>query len=100
MFTDQIDKLRTTSQSGNEYIMVMVEIDSNAILVELLKNHKDPDLTRAYRTIILCLKQAGVTPKKHILDNEISEAMKSVIRDEYQMEMELVQPGCNFCNAA
>ena len=45
MFTDQIDKLRTTSQSGNEYIMVMVEIDSNAILVELLKNHKDPDLT-------------------------------------------------------
>ena len=45
MFTDQIDKLRTTSQSGNEYIMVMVEIDSNAILVELLKNNKDPDLT-------------------------------------------------------
>ena len=49
---------------------------------------------------MLCLKRAGVTPKKHILDNDISEAMKSVIRDEYQMEMELVQPGCNFCNAA
>ena len=78
----------------------MVEIDSNAILVEPLKSRKDPELTRAYKTIMLRLKKAGIVPKKHILDNEVSEAMKEVIREEYNMEMELVLPGCHCRNAA
>ena len=80
--------------------MVIVEIDSNAILVEPLKSRKDPKLTRAYNTIMLRLKRAGIVPKKHILDNEVSEAMKEVIREEYNMEMELVPPGCHCRNAA
>ena len=80
--------------------MVMVEIDSNAILVEPLKSRKDPELTRAYKSMMLRFKRAGIVPKKHILDNEISEAMKDVIRDEYNMEIELVPPGCHRRNAA
>ena len=32
--------------------MVMVEIDSNAILVEPLKSRKDAELTRAYKSLI------------------------------------------------
>ena len=78
----------------------MVEIDSNAILVEPLSSRKDAELTRAYRTLMLRLKAAGIVPKKHVLDNEVSEAMKTVIRDEYKMEMELVPPGCHRRNAA
>ena len=46
------------------------------------------------------LKKAGIMPKKHVLDNEVSEAIKEVIRTEYQMEMELVPPGCHRRNAA
>ena len=100
VFFDQIGKLPTKSQSGNKYIMVMVEIDSNTILVKKLKNRKDPDLTRAYHIMMLRLKQAGIIPKKHILDNKISEAIKLVIHDEYQMEMELVPPGFHRRNVA
>ena len=74
-------------------------MDSNAILVEPLKIRKDPELTRAYRSMMLRLKQAGIVPRKHILDNEVSEAMKNVIRDEYSMDMELVPPGCHRRNA-
>jgi hypothetical protein len=48
----------------------MVEIDSSAILVEPIKNHKDAELTRAYEKLLACLKQAGVIPRKHVLDNE------------------------------
>ena len=33
--------------------MIMVEIDSNAILVEPLSSRKDAELTRAYRTLML-----------------------------------------------
>ena len=100
VFSDQTGRFPTTSQSGNKYIMVMVEIDSNAILVEPLSSRKDQELTRAYRSLMLRLKRAGIIPKKHVLDNEVSEAMKLVIKDEYKMEMELVPPGCHRRNAA
>ena len=80
--------------------MVMVEIDSNAILVEPLKSRKDQELTRAYKVLMQRLQQAGIVPKKHVLDNEVSQAMKSIIKEEYRMEMELVPPGCHRRNAA
>ena len=98
--SDQTGQFPTRSQRGNKYIMVMVEINSNAILVEPLTSRKDAELTRAYRALMTRLKRAGIVPKKHVLDNEVSEAMKAVIRDEYQMEMELVPPGCHRRNAA
>ena len=37
--------------------------------------------------------------KKHILDNKVSEAMKTIIKDKYKMAMELVPPGCHHRNA-
>ena len=100
VFSDQTGRFPTISQTRNKYIMVMVEIDSNAILVEPLSSRKDQELTRAYRALMLRLKRAGIIPKKHVLDNEVSEAMKLIIKDEYKMEMELVPPGCHRRNAA
>jgi hypothetical protein len=92
VFSDQTGQFPTRSQRGNKYIMVMVEIDSNAILVEPITSRKDAELTRAYRALMLRLQRGGIIPKKHILDNEVSQAMKDIIRDEYKMEMELVPP--------
>ena len=100
VFSDQTGQFPARSQRGSKYTMVMIEIDSNAILVEPLKNRKDPELTRAYRSMMLRLKRAGIVPRKHILDNEVSEAMRDVIRDEYSMDMELMPPGCHRRNAA
>jgi hypothetical protein len=59
--------------------MVIVKIDSSAILVEPIKNRKDAELIRAYEKLLARLKQAGVTPRKHVLDNEVSTAMKDLI---------------------
>ena len=50
--------------------------------------------------MMLRLKQAGIIPQKHILNNEVSNAMKTVIRDEYNMKLELAPPGCHRRNAA
>jgi hypothetical protein len=99
VFTDQTGQFPTRSQASNKYIMVMVEIDSSAILVEPIKNRKDTELTRAYKKLLARLKQAGVTPRKHVLDNEVSTAMKDLIRNKYHMEYELVPPGCHRRNA-
>jgi hypothetical protein len=75
--------------------MVMVEIDSNAILVEPMKSHKDEEMIPAYNALLLGLKQAGIVPKKHFLDNEVSENMKNHIRGMCKFDMELVPPGCH-----
>ena len=68
--------------------MVMVEIDSSTIPIKPIKQCSDAELI------------AGVIPCKHILDNEISSAIKDLIKDKYKMTLEVVPPGCHHCNAA
>jgi hypothetical protein len=80
--------------------MVMVEIDSSAILVEPMKSHKDEEMIQAYNALLLQLKHAGIVPKKHVLDNEVSENMKNHICDTCRFDMELVPLGCHQSNAA
>ena len=78
--------------------MVMVEIDSSYILVEPLKSKKSEEMQQAYLKLIQRLKSYGVTPKKHVMDNEISEEMKQLIQEN--CELELVPPGCHRRNIA
>ena len=37
--------------------------------------------------MMIRLKHAGVVPQKHILDNEVSTVMKTIIRDEYKIKL-------------
>ncbi|EED95555.1 predicted protein [Thalassiosira pseudonana CCMP1335] len=100
IFSDQTGQFPTRSLSGNRYIMVLVEIDSSCILVEPMKSRKDAEMIRAYNALLLRLRRANIIPKKHVLDNEISDSMKNLIRDEHRMQLELVPPGCHRRNAA
>eukprot|EP00804_Cyclotella_cryptica_P008989 CCRYP_003095-RA/>CCRYP_003095-RA protein AED:0.22 eAED:0.22 QI:0/0/0/1/1/1/7/0/754 len=65
-----------------------------------LKTASDSELTCAYSSLITRLHRSGVFPRKHLLDNEISNAMKTLITDKYKMTYELVPPGCHRRNAA
>ena len=78
----------------------MVEINSNTVLVELMKSRKDEEMIRAYNALLRRLKRADIVPKKHVLDNEVSENMKNHICDTCKINMELVPPGCHRRNAA
>ena len=100
VYSDQTGRFPKTSMYGNKYIMVMVEVDSNVILVEPMKSRHDNEMKRAYKHLMLRLKRAGIKPKKRVIDNEVSNSMKNMIRDEYKMELELVPPGCHRRNAA
>ena len=100
IFSDQTGKFPTRSKSGNKYIMVMVEIDSNAILVEPMKSRNDDEMIRAYDVLVTRLQRAGIIPRKHVLDNEVSNNMKEHIRKDWKLELELVPPGCHRRNAA
>ena len=91
---DQTGKFPHQSLSGNYYLMVMVDNNSSAILVEPTKNYSDSELMCAYFALMARLYKASITPCKHILANEISNAMKTLINDKYKMTYELVPPGC------
>ena len=41
------------------------------------------------------LHQAGIVPKKHVLDNKVAESTKATIGDDYHTTMELVPLGCH-----
>ncbi len=53
MFSDQTGQFQMHSQQGNKYIMVMVEINSNAILVEPMKSRNNEEMIRAYNALLL-----------------------------------------------
>ncbi len=53
--------------------MMMLEINSNSILEEPMKNGAKKDMIAAYDKLINWLKQAGITPKKPVLDKDVSE---------------------------
>ena len=51
MFSDRTGQFPTRSLTGNKYIMVMVNINSNGILVEPMKSRKDAEMIRAYKNL-------------------------------------------------
>jgi hypothetical protein len=53
MFSNQTGQFPTQSLQGTKYIMVMVEINSNAILMEPMKNRKDAKMIQAYSALLL-----------------------------------------------
>ena len=98
IYTDQTGQFPITSRSGNKYVMVMVPLDNNAILVSPMNNRKDAELQRAYLKLLHRAKKAGITIKKHVLDNECSTIMNKLIRKECKLE--LVPPGIHHRNMA
>ena len=76
MYTDQTGAFPVQSKSGNRYVMILCEMDSNAILSEAMKSRTGSEIIRAYKALMHRLKLAGIKPKKHILDNECSNEYK------------------------
>ena len=74
-FSNQTGQFPKQSKRGHKYIMVLVKIDSNAILVEPMKSQKDAEMIWAYDVLVKQLQQLNIHPRKHVLDNKISENM-------------------------
>ena len=62
--------------------MVLVELDSSAILVEALQDKTAEEMIRAYLLLVNRIKAAGIQPQKHVMDNEVSNALRDVIEKD------------------
>ncbi len=63
IYTNQPGCFPKKSSKGNQYIMVLTHIDSNAVLTEAMNNRTAGKMIRAYQMLINYLLQAGVTQK-------------------------------------
>jgi hypothetical protein len=77
--TDQPGRFPFTSTRGMNYIFLLYDHDSNAILVHPIKSRQAHHLVEGYDACYAKLQAAGINPVLHKLDNEISNAMRTAI---------------------
>ena len=67
---------------------MLVEIGSDAILVEAMKDRTSGEMVRAYQVLVDRLSIYGVVPKHHVLDHACSAEFKDAIKSinmKYQL---------------
>ena len=91
IYTDQTGKFPRKSSRGNQYVMVLYEVDSNYIMVEPMMNRTAGEMVRVYQHLIDRLNARGIYPKLQMLDNEISAEYEDVIASN-KITFQLVPP--------
>ena len=87
------------SNRGANYILVVYEYDSNAILVRPLRNRTAPEIKSVFQNVVHYLTVRGLRPRLHTLDNEASTILRDYLRSE-DVEYQLVPPHIHRRNAS
>ena len=87
------------SNRGANYILVVYEYDSNAIIVCPLRNRTASEITGVFQRVIQYLHARGLRPRLHTLDNEASAILRDYLRSE-DVEYQLVPPRIHRWNAS
>jgi hypothetical protein len=80
-FSDQTGRFLIPSSTGNNYVFVMYDYDSNSIHAEPMPNCTAKSHVTAYTVVHNKLVKAGLRPKMHMLDNECSRLLHDYIND-------------------
>ncbi len=88
-----------TSSRGNQYIVVVYDFDSNAIVCAPLKTRQSKDILNCFKKCEEKFTQYGSTPSLYILDNEASSDLKLSLTKNNQ-QYELVPPNIHQRNTA
>ena len=87
------------STRGNKYLYILYNFDSNAILVEPIKNQQAQSITQAWQRAHDRLTKHGHITKNFILDNEFSGEFKKAL-NKNNKKFQLVPPNEHRVNAA
>jgi hypothetical protein len=97
--SDQTGRFVVPSISGNNYIFLLYDYDSNSIHAEPIPNRKQASIKNAYETVLRLLQRCGLRPKLHRLDNEASQLLRDFMTDE-TVEYQLTPAGLHRRNWA
>jgi hypothetical protein len=99
VYSDQTGQLSMQSSQGNTLLMVYFDVDANYINAKPIRNHKDNQMIQAYQNLWTRTKCNRETkPNMHILGNEASEAFKTEIKKNCNLQ--LVPPDTHRRNLA
>jgi hypothetical protein len=87
--SDLTGRFPVQSSRGMNYVLVVYDYDSNAILAEPMRNRTDAEMLRAYGVILNRLIARGLKPKLQRLDNEASTALKKYLQEEMDISTNL-----------
>ena len=98
-FSDLTGRFPIQSNRGANYIFVLYDYDSNAILVRPLHNRSAHEIHRVFTSVHTYLVTRGLRPRLHTLDNEASTILKEFLTAE-NVEYQLVPPHIHQRNSA
>jgi hypothetical protein len=98
-YLDQTGKFPIQSSRGYNYVMVLYDYDSNAILSKPTKTKQASELTAVWINLHNRLKVNGYAPELHILDNKCSSKLKKAF-SKYDAIFQSVPPHVHCRNAA
>jgi hypothetical protein len=99
VYSDQTGRLPQASTSGNNYLLIAYDYDSNAILMRPIKNRKAETLTAAIQDVHNTLTKGGCKPKFHRMDNECPQQVKDYFQTR-DVQYQLAPPDDHRSNAA
>jgi hypothetical protein len=99
IYSDQTGRFVTPSSTGNQYLMILYDYDSNHAFAQPFKTRTAANILAAFKVLHKRLCTAGCRPKLHRLDNECSTILKTFLTDE-AIDYQLVPPGVHRRNAA
>jgi hypothetical protein len=79
IYTDLTGIFPTTSISGNRYILILYDYDSNSVLSAPMKNRGAKGMVRAFDLLIQSLIIRGLRPSLQRLDNEACLALRNYL---------------------
>ncbi len=98
-FSDQTGRFVCPSISGNNYIFILYDYDTNSIHAVAIPNRKKESLLSAMKHITKKLTRRGFKPVLHKMDNEVSDLMREYLDDE-NINFELTPTGLHRRNLA
>ena len=94
---DLCGRYPVTSTTGNKYIYIMYDTDSNYIKPMAMSSRETDEIIRCYSESYAQLQQAGFTAQLLRLDNEVSKKLISKIEDD-KLDYQLAAPGDHRLN--
>ena len=98
-YGDLTGRYPTISASGNQYVLVVYDLDSSVILAEPMKNRTKGEILRCYKAIHKVLAKNGFKPKLQVMDNEASRVLCDYIAKN-DIELQLAPPYMHRQNLA
>ena len=98
-FSDQTGRFICPSLSGNNYVFVLYDYDTNSIHPVAIPNRKKESLLTAMQLVTTKLRRRGHKPVLHTMDNEISDLLREHLQQD-AINFELTPTGLHRRNLA